>query len=260
MFNLNPVSNQSAVEFTHDHFQVGICRLWLPEAVSTDRGLAGVYPRGMAWQRSGDELVQEASAEQAFGPGNVNEIEPGVLECCGIRMRKEEPLPWRSSYRFGDNRVDFSLTVHNPHNEALSKVAAAVCFKFMQASWWSDSVCFLLTTEGVRTIAQLGRTGGQPNTFQAWLLEGETYDNPFTREFWGFGDARVAAPIWVSRCEEAGCSIVLRCEAAYYIHSNAGNPCTDLALKFGDLAAGASATCSGYVEFTTKSVNQILNI
>ena len=88
-------------------------------------------------------------------------------------------------------------------------------------------------------------------------MENETYDNPFTREFWGFGVARVAAPVWVSRCEEAGCSVVVRCDSAYYIHSNAGNPCTDLAPKFGDLAAGASATCSGYIEFTKKSVNQI---
>ena len=257
MFSFNPVSNQSAVEFTHDRFQVGSCRLWLPEAVSTDRGLAGVYPDGMAWQKNGDELVQEASTEQVFGPGNVNEIKPGILECCGIRMRKERPLPWRATYHFGDDRMDFSLSVCNPHNETLPKVAAEVCFKFMQASWWSDSVCFLLTTDGVRTIEQLGRAGGQPNTFQAWLLDDETYDNPFTREFWGYGVARVADPIWVSRCEKAGCSVVLGCETAYYIHSNAGNPCTDLALKFGDLAVGMSATCSGYIEFTTKSVNQI---
>jgi len=172
-------------------------------------------------------------------------------------MRKERPLPWCANYHFGDNRVDFSLSVSNPHNVVLPKVAAEVCFNFMRASWWRDDVCFLLTTEGVRSIAQLGRRGGQPNTFQAWLLKGETYDNPFTREFWGYGAARVETPIWVSRCEEAGCSVVVGCEAAYYIHSNAGNPCTDLAMKFGDLSAGTSAICSGYVEFTTKSVQQI---
>jgi hypothetical protein len=257
MFSFNPLPNQSVVEFTHDRFQVGACSLWLPEAVSTDRGLAGVYPRGMTWQKDGDELVQAANVEQVFGPGNVNEIEPGVLECCGIRMRKEKPLPWRASYRFGDDKVDFSLSVHNPHNETLPKVAAEVCFNFMRANWWSDSICFTLTTDGIRNIAQLGRNGGQPNTFQAWLLDGETYDNPFTSEFWGYGTAHVTAPVWVSRCEEAGCSVVVRCEKAYYIHSNAGNPCTDLALKFGDLAAGKSATCSGYIELTTKSIKTI---
>lgn len=257
MFTFNPVSNKSLVDFTHDRFKVGTCRLWLPEAVSTDRGLAGAYPHGMIWQREDDWLVQEASIEQTFGPGNIYEVQPGLLECSGIRMRKEKPLPWRSSYHFGDERMDFSLSVYNPHNETLPKVAAEVCFKFMNASWWSDDVCFLLTTDGVRTIAQLGRTGGLPNTFQAWLSEGETYDNPFTSEFWGFGGSRVATPVWVSRCEEAGCSVVLRCEAAYFIHSNAGNPCTDLALKLGDLPAGAFAKCSGYVEFTEKSVNQI---
>jgi len=47
MFTLNPFSNTSLVDFTHDRFKVGICRLWLPEAISTDRGLASVYPHGM---------------------------------------------------------------------------------------------------------------------------------------------------------------------------------------------------------------------
>lgn len=257
MFTFNPSSHKSVVDFTHDRFQVGTCRLWLPEAVSTDHGLASAYPHGMDWQRDGDSLSQEATIEQAFGPGNIYEVEPGVLECCGIRMRKEKALPWRASYHFDDYRVDFSLSIFNPHQETLPKVAAEVCFKFMDGNWWRDDICYLLTTDGVRTIAQLGRAGGQPNTFQAWLLKGETYDNPFTREFWGFGDARVAAPLWVSRCEEAGCSVVVGCEAAYFIHSNAGNPCTDLALKFGDLAAGGFAKCAGYVELTEKSVNQI---
>jgi len=172
-------------------------------------------------------------------------------------MRKEKPLPWRASYHLGGDRVDFSLSLFNPHKETLPKVAAEVCFKFMDASWWSDDICFLLTPDGMRNIAQLGRTGGLPNTFQAWLLEGESYDNPFTREFWGFGGVSAVAPAWVSRCEKAGCSVVVRCEAAYFIHSNAGNPCIDLALKFGDLASGGFAKCSGCVEFTEKSLNQI---
>jgi len=88
MFEFNPVSETSYVDFTHDRFQVGACRLWLPEAVGTERGSAGVYTHGMAWQREGNLLSQEASVEQVFGPGNVNEVEPGVLECCGIRTRK----------------------------------------------------------------------------------------------------------------------------------------------------------------------------
>ena len=60
-------------------------------------------------RKDGNKLAQEASTKYVFGPDNVNEIEPGILECCGIRMRKEKSLPWRASYHFGDDRVNFSL-------------------------------------------------------------------------------------------------------------------------------------------------------
>jgi hypothetical protein len=258
VFTIEPVPEKSLVVFAHDRFAVGRCHLWLPEGVTTDRGKAGAYPHGMTWRREGDALSQEASVDETFGPGNIIEVEPGVLECCGIRMHKEKPVPWRSWCRFGDDRVDFQLTVRNPHDETLPKVGAAVCFKFLDGEWWSDDVCLALTTEGVRSIAQLGRTGGQPNSFQAWLMEGESYDNHFYREFWGFGEARMAAPMWVSRCERAGCSVVITCDAAFFIHSNAGNPCTDLALRFGDLPPGATATRRGHLEFTTRGVEEIL--
>jgi len=266
MFNFNPLPNKSIVEFTHEYFnEVGPCRLWLPEAVNTDRGCAGVYPEGMSWHKNGSILVQNADTKQVFNLSqNVHEIKPGILECLGIVMLKEKPLPWRASYRFGDDRVDFSLSVYNPHNETLPKVSAAVCFKFMKAGWWSDSVCFLLTADGIRSISQLGRTGtakaakaGHRSVFQAWLLENETYDNPFTTQFWGYSKTRAAAPVWVSRCDKAGCSVVVVCKDAYYVHSNASNPCTDLALKFGDLEAGVSAVCSGYIQFTTKTARQV---
>jgi hypothetical protein len=245
------------VQFSHDQFQVGRCQLWVPEGVTTDRGKACAYPHGMAWQHDGITLSQEATVNEAFGPGNFVEVEPGVFECCGIRTRKEKPIPWRSSYRFGGDRVDFHLTVHNPHDETLAKLAGAVCFRFLEGDWWDDGTCFALTTNGIQSIAELGRTGGSPNTFQAWLLEGETYGNNFYREFWGFGEARVAAPVWASRCERAGCSVVIGCDAAYFIHSNAGNPCTDVAVRFGDLAPGATASREGYVEFTRKGVDEV---
>ena len=257
MFRLDPVKDKSVVGFSHDRLDVGVYRLWLPEAVGTEHGSAGTYPHGMTWQRDGNTLRQEATVDQVFGPGNVHEVEPGVLECCGVRSRKEKPVPWTSSYRFGEDRVDFTLTVRNPRGETLDKVSGKMCFWFMEGGWWDDSVCWLLTRDGPRTIADLGRAGGLPNTFQAWLLEGETYDNPFTHEFWGINATRAVAPVWVSRCEKAGCSVVVSCEDAYYIHSNAGNPCTDLAMKFGDLAPGQEATCSGCIEFTTRGVDEI---
>jgi AraC-like DNA-binding protein len=49
----------------------------------------------MSWQQYGCVLRQEATVCHVFGPGNVNEIEPGILRCYGIRYVKEAPLPWR---------------------------------------------------------------------------------------------------------------------------------------------------------------------
>jgi len=258
VFSVKPVAGESIIEFNHDRFQVGACRLWLPEALITGRGSACVYPQGMSWRRDGQVWRQGAGVEQAFGPGNWAEVEPGVIETCGIRTLKERPLAWRSECLFGEDRLDFRLTVTNPHRETLAEVCAPVCFKFLEANWWSDEVAYMLTAEGVRSVAQLGRDAGLPNQFQAWLLEGETCENPFFVQFWGFGDARALVPVWVSRCEPAGCSVIVGCEAACFLHSNAGNPCTDLGIKYGDLEPGASVTREGYVELTPRSVHEIL--
>jgi hypothetical protein len=258
MIAFKPIAGTSIIGLSHPRFDVGACQLWLPEAVSTQRGYALVYPRGMEWRRDGATLTQQGAADHAFGPGNFPEVAPGVLECAGIRSVKERPLDWQARCRFGDDRLDYSLTVSNPHEMTLAKVAAEVCFKFLDGSWWSDDQCHFLTVEGPRTIAQLGRSAGQHSSFQAWLMAGESYDHPFVREFWGYGAARAASPVWVSRCQRANCSVVVGCEAAYFIHSNAGNPCTDLALKSGDLPPGGTATCSGYVEFTSRSVADLL--
>jgi len=68
MLNFSPMLNKSVVEFTHDLFQVGTCCLWTPEAISTARGLAGVYPSGMSWQRDGDELVKRRILTKSLVP------------------------------------------------------------------------------------------------------------------------------------------------------------------------------------------------
>lgn len=260
MFKFETIGKRSDVVFEHDAIKTGKCKLWMPEGISTERGSACIYPYGMQWRREGDRLFQEASEEHAFGPGNFEEVEPGVLKCNGIRVPKERPLPWQASYAFGDVRVDFSLTVRNPYKETLPRVASVVCFRFMEAPWWNDDVCFLKTAEGIKTITQLGRPAGLPNKFQAWLLEGEE-DHPgwvFAREFWGFNPTRTVAPVWAVHCEPADVRVVVRCETAHYIHSNAGNPCNDLALKFGDLAPAATATCRGSIELTHRSVEEVL--
>ena len=127
-YEVIPESSQLYVAF--EGSDIGRCKFWLPEGIGTPRGSAGVYPHGMNWLESASGLRQEATVDQVFGPGNVKEVEPGVLECCGVRSVKEAPLPWTSSLAFADTRVDFSLSVHNPHAHALSDVCALLCLKF----------------------------------------------------------------------------------------------------------------------------------
>lgn len=235
------------IDVRHEAFPQGACRIWLPEGIATARGFASIYPHSVTWQRDGNRLRHRGSVEQVYGGGNFPEAEPGVLECAGVRMAKEPPVEWEVDCAIGENRVDFTLTVRNPNPEPLSAVAGAVCVKFLDAAWWSDETTHLVTTKGSRSIARLGRGAGMGNGFQAWLVEGEDYENRFYREFWGFNAERVVKPVWVS--EGPGFSVVVGCDAAYFIHSNPGNPCTDLAMKTGDLGPRESGSCSGFVEY-----------
>ncbi len=258
MRSVRPADSSPIIELEFNDASCGRTVVWLPEGIATARGFASIYPHSIQWERDGDRIRHSGSVEQAYGEGNFPEVEPGVLECAGVIMVKEPPVEWEVDCRAGEDRLDFTLTVRNPNDVTLSKVAGAVCVKFPGAGWWNDETAYLLTTDGIRSISQIGRAAGMDNGFQAWLMQGEDYPNPFYREFWGFSDTRIARPMWVSVNEQAGCSVVVACDAAYFLHSNPGNPCTDLALKLGHLAPGAEASCSGHVEVTDRGVEEIL--
>jgi len=260
MFEYQLVSDTSEVILTHDRFPIGPIKLWVPEAVKCEAGASGVYPRGMAWSDRDGVLAQQCTLEQCFGPGNYEEVAPGVLECCGIRYPNGPPLPWRSEVEAGDDRIDYALTVTNPHDHPVKNVSAAVCIVFRDAPWWNDDDCYMMTADGVKSISDLGRSAGLDNGFQAWLLEGETCNAEFTVRFWGFNPTEVTKPVWVVRAAEAGCSAVLSCSSATYIHSNPGNPCNDLSLKFGDIWPGGEATVRGRIELTDRDVSDCFDV
>ncbi len=255
-WNVVPDTAEVYLDFVGSPF--GRCKLWMPEGIATPRGLAGVYPRGMRWRQTGRRLRQDARSGHVFGPGNVTETEPGVLECAGIRYAKELPLPWRSSFRFAGTRVDFSLSVHNPHGTAIPDVAALICFKFMEAAWWSPASCSMATDEGIKTIAQMHWIDGRHPSFQKWHIgPGSPYDNPVLNGIWTPNPVRAISPLWVVRHDQGGYSLVISGESAYYIHCNRGNPCNDLALKFGDMAPGQRRVRSGRIEVCKDTAENI---
>ena len=109
MIQYEVIPGTSQVYVVFDGSGIGRCKFWLPEGVVTPRGCAGVYPSGMKWLEHDSGLRQGAAGDQVFGPGNVKEVEPGVIECCGVRSVKEAALPWNSSFIFGDT---LSICIH----------------------------------------------------------------------------------------------------------------------------------------------------
>ncbi len=260
MIQYEVVPETSQVYVTFEGLEMGRCKFWLPEGVGTPRGLAGVYPHGMHWLESDAGLRQRATVDQVFGPGNVTEVEPGVLECCGIRDAKEPSLPWQSSIAFSDTRVDFALSLHNPHDHVLPEVCAVLCLKFMDAPWWDLGSCFFTTETGVKSIAQFEWIDGERPSFQKWHVGPEApYDNPVKNGIWTSNPVRVTSPKWVIQHKEHGSAVVFCCEAAYYIHCNRNNPCNDIALKFGDIEPGQMIERHGYIEVAQGPVESLLN-
>lgn len=247
-YEVIPQTSEVCLEF--EGSQIGRCKLWIPEGIVTPGGIAGTYPRGMRWMTEGAELRQEATVGQVFGPGNVEEIEPGVLDCCGVRYTKEPPVPWKTVLTFDGTSVDFSVEVQNPHSVVLPHVCALLCLKFMDAHWWDLESCFIRTEAGVKNLGEIRWIDGKFPNFQKWNIGPDApYDNPVQNGIWTSNAMHATAPQWVVVQIEAGLAVRFQGEAAYYIHCNRGNPCNDIALKFRHLRPGERCVRRGSIEF-----------
>jgi hypothetical protein len=225
---------------------IGDLSLWVPEAIATNVGYSAVYPTG-SWQGSPEELAQTVPVEQSVGPGNCPRTDKKTFECCGIRFPSDNPVTWDTRVTARDDQVDFTVRLANLGDSPMHKAAAAICLKFLDAPWWSDETVFASAKGRAVSLKELGRDAGRPNGFQAYLLEEQQFDNLFYREFWGFNRHRLDRALLVSENRDAGVSVGIQCDAAYFMHSNPGNPCTDAMVAFGDIMPGQSATATGAV-------------
>ena len=241
-----PIEHSTAVELTTEFAALGRLRLWVPEAISTNTGLSAAYPVG-TWVEVGEGLRQKVGSTDTFGPGNCPRIDENTLECCDLRFPVDQPVEWETTLVLERDRVVFTIRLANLGDAPLLKAAAPICLKFLDAGWWSDEAALARSNGRAASLSSLGRDGGQPNGFQAYLLCDQTYDHVFYREFWGFNQHRLDAPLLVSEHSEAGLWVGIQAEQAYFMHSNRGNPCTDLMLAFGDLEPGGSAEATGMV-------------
>jgi len=243
---LKPIPDSSQVVIDTGVARLGNLLLWVPEGACTDRGLAGAYPVGTWAEREG-VLHESISGPAVFGPGNVNKVDENTLECCNIQFPAEGPVSWKSRVRVDGDTVHFDIRLTNAGQSRLAKAGTPICMRFLDGSWWSDEGTFVASGGRPASLAELGRDGGQKNDFQAYLLVGQSFGNVFYREYWGFSRHRLDGGPMVSECREAGMCVGIESESAYFLHSNRGNPCTDVMLAFGDLEPGSTASATGRV-------------
>ncbi|NLE59719.1 MAG: hypothetical protein GX616_15270 [Planctomycetes bacterium] len=227
--------------------RIGDMRLWVPEGIATDTGFSSIYPVGSAWTRVDGCWVHRVTQAGLFGPGNFTRVATDTLECAGIRVPVDEPVEWTTTLRPTTDGVAFSIRLTNRGTRSIRKAGAAICLKFFKAPWWSDANTFVRSDGHVQSLAALGRDSGMPNGFEAYLMTGESYDNVFYRQFWGFNRHRLDLPLMVSHNTTAGRCIALEAPNAYFLHSNPQNPCTDVMLAFGDVAPETTVERNGEV-------------
>jgi len=243
---LKPIEKSTRVEIQTGNPDIGSLLLWVPEAICSDSGTSAVYPHGV-WIARGEELKQKVTGKDTVGPGNCPRIGDKTFECCGIRIPADNPVEWETTVSVNENVVAFTIRLTNQGDSPLYRAAAAICLRFMRGEWWSDRTTYASSEANLVTLSTLGRDAGQPNAFQAYLLCDQTYDHIFYREFWGFNRCRVDRALLVSEHPEAEVCVGIESATAYFVHSNKGNPCTDLMLAFGDLAPGGTNQADGTV-------------
>ena len=69
----------------------------------------------------------------------------------------------------------------------------------------------------------------------------------FYHHHWGFNGHTVDRGLIVCEHVQAGVCVGIEASAAYFVHSNLRNPCSDVMLAFGDLPPGATADAEGAV-------------
>jgi hypothetical protein len=233
--------------------------MWCPEAVMSERGACAIYPVGAKWRRIGEAWEQTIGVQESFGPGNYSR-RGDEIEFVGIKFPVDSAVSWRTRLVTGPGRIEVEIRLRNEGRRRIRRGAAAVCVKFLEAGWWSDETTFAVSESRVKSLAELGREVGPDNRFEAYLLKGERFENPFYVGFWGFNRHRLDRPVLVSEHRVAGCSAVVAGEQAYFMHSNRVNPCTDIMLAFGDVEPAAEVVAHGFVAVEAKRGIEILQV
>jgi hypothetical protein len=256
---LEPIPESSRIKITFGRSDIDTIRLWVPEAVNSDTGTSAVYPVGQWTALENGGYLQRISGSNIVGPGNCPKIDENTFECVGIKIPADNPVEWTTAVFPNGDEVHFEIELHNLGKTILRKAGAGICLSFEKAEWWSDENTFAISDGRVVSLSELGRDAGTAEGFEAWLLKGQTYNHIFLNKFWGINKNRIDKACMVSEHSQAGICVGIESETAYFMHSNLGNPCTDVMLAFGDIGPGDSAKAKGKVWIREGTANQLLS-
>ena len=254
---IHPVEQTAMLKIETSFPMIGNLSLWLPEGILSDTGASSVYPIGTEWERSGPHLKQRITREHLFGPGNCPRIDPGTLVCCDIRFPVDSPVEWITAVAQDEHTVDFTIRLTNVGRQRIKKAGSAICLHFLDADWWRDSNTFVVSGGVLKSLAELGRAAGPDNGFQAYLVQHQSYNHIFYQQFWGFNPNRVDRALIISEHTKADLCVGIETASAYFVHSNRGNPCTDLMLAFGDLGPNDAAEAHGSIWIRPGSAEEL---
>jgi hypothetical protein len=246
IMDVTPADDSSCVLIITGPPEIGNLQLWVPEAIESNTGDSAIYSVGKPWVVHDGRFIHEVEGPGILGPGNYS-IENDTVECAGIRYPLDSPVRWTTTVERGRQSVSFCLRLTNVGDQTIHKACAAICLKFQDASWWADEHVYVRSGNQVCRLSDLGPGTGLVDGFEAYLLKGESFDHVFYREFWGISRHRLDRPIMISEHPEAGLCVGVSGDRAYFLHSNKGNPCTDIMLAFGDLRPGQTAESTGEV-------------
>jgi hypothetical protein len=236
---------------------IGRIELWVPEAIMSERGVCAIYPAGVPWRCYKNGWDQSIAVRQSYGPGNYN-LKGNEIECVGVRIPVSSPVSWTTRLVPGNDRLEFEIRLRNEGQALIRRAAAAVCVKFLDADWWSDESTFAISGANVVSLAQLGREVGADDRFEAYLVRDQEFPNPFYVKFWGFNRHQLDRALLVSVHRTAGCFAAVSAKAAYFMHSNKVNPCTDVMLALGNVEPGAVATARGVIAIKQGRADEYL--
>lgn len=223
-----------------------VWHLRIPETVHEDAGFvaSSTPPSGIEWRRLGPQIGYELDVPRAT---------PDLSYMARQKPPRTPALP--GSYRIAvrceaeAESVRFALRLTNTSARDWRSAFVHLCLSHRDAPRFARSgAVWLRTALGLSAGTEWKRSPGQYAAFALLLFrDSETRDPFYTDYIRAEGNAR-ARGRYVFGCDNARPMCVgIAAARPLFFMNNQANPCTDVAVAFGDLAAGETGEGSGRV-------------